>query len=135
MLKNDRSELNYAQLVKKARHLDVTTGSKLKLALLADVSTQHLTPLLRVLFASHGVNAEIYEAGFDTVEVETLDSGSRLYAFEPQVIVILQSIHKLKSCFYEAFGNRGAFAQTQANGIEEVWNAVRRCTPAVIVES
>jgi predicted enzyme involved in methoxymalonyl-ACP biosynthesis len=135
MLKNDRSELNYAQLVKKARRLDPGSGAKLKVAILADVSTQHLTPLLRVLFANNGVNALIYEAGFDTVEVETLNPSSELYAFEPQVIVILQSIMKLKNSFYHAFGNRGAFVQTKADGIEAVWNAIRPRSQAVILQS
>jgi predicted enzyme involved in methoxymalonyl-ACP biosynthesis len=135
MLKNDRSELNYAQLVKKARRLDAASGSRLKLALLADVSTQHLVPLLRVLFASHGVNVEIYEAGFDTLEVETLNPDSELYAFQPQVIVILQSIMKLKNSFYRAFGDRASFPQIQANGIEAVWNTIRKHTAAVIVQS
>jgi FkbH-like protein len=135
MLKNDRSELNYAQLVKKARRLDCASGSKLRVALLADVSVQHLTPLLRVLFAGHGVEVEIYEAGYDTIEVEALNPDSELYAFKPQVVVILQSIMKLKSTFFNAFGHRGSFVQTQANNIEGVWSAIRKHTPAVILQS
>jgi FkbH-like protein len=135
MLKNDRSELNYAQLVKKAKRLGPVSGSKLKVALLADVSTQHLAPLLRVLFAGHGVDVEIYEAGYGTVEVETRNPSSELYAFEPQTIVILQSIMKLKSCFYHASGNRHSFTKIQADGIEAVWKAIRMRSPAVIVQS
>jgi FkbH-like protein len=135
MLKNDRTELNYAHLVKKARHLDAASYPKLKLALLADVSTQHLLPLLRVLFASNGVDVVIHEAGFDTVEVETLNPGSELYAFGPQVMVILKSIMRLKSSFYHASGQRASFAQTQADGIEGVWSAIRTHSQAVIVQS
>ncbi len=41
------------------------TGRSSKLALLADVSTQHLVPVLRVLFGRNGTDIEIYEAGFD----------------------------------------------------------------------
>jgi len=135
MLKNDRTELNYAQLVKRARHLDAASYPKLKVALLADVSTQHLVPLLRVLFASHGVDVVIHEAGFDTVEVETLNPSSELYSFAPQVIVILRSIMRLKSSFYHASGNRRSFAQIQADGIEAVWSAIRTHSQAVILQS
>ncbi|PWU14625.1 MAG: FkbH domain-containing protein [Verrucomicrobia bacterium] len=135
MLKHDRSELDYGQLVKKARRLGPGSGPKLKLALLADVSTQHLTPLLRVLFASNGVDVEIYEAGFDTVEVESLDPNSGLYAFGPQVIVILQSIMKLKSNFYQGQEDRRSFAQAKAGAIEAVWSAIRVRSTAVIVQS
>src|SRR5215213_11066898 len=135
MLKSDRTELDYARLVKKAKLLHPGVGPKLKVALLADVSTQHLVPVLRVLFASNGVDAEIYEAGFDTVEVETLNPQSGLYAFQPQAIVILQSIMKLKGSFYHANGNRGSFAQARSNGVEEVWNTIRAQSQALIVQS
>src|SRR5579859_7854142 len=135
MLKHDRSELSYAQLVKRARRLEANSRPPFKLALLADVSTQHLAPVLRVLFASNGFDAEIYEAGFDTVETEALNPGSGLFAFQPQAIVILQSIMKLKAGFYHAAGNRGAFVEQRAAGIEAVWSAIRERTPALIAQS
>ncbi|MEI9951522.1 MAG: HAD-IIIC family phosphatase [Pseudomonadota bacterium] len=134
MLKPDRSELDYFKLVKQARRL-TPGGRRLKLALLGDVSTQHLVPLLRALFASNGVDAEIYEAGFDTIELEALDPASGLYAFLPDVVVILQSIGKLKSTFYEFPGERGNFVVTKATQIEEVWKAIRARTGAPIVQS
>src|SRR4051812_12249026 len=117
MLKNDRSELHYAHLVRNAKRLGPVAGVKLKVALLADVSTQHLAPLLRVLFASNGVDAEIYEAGFDTVETETLNPRSELYAFAPDALVILQSVMKLKSGFYHAAGRRSDFIPTTVEAI------------------
>ena len=135
MLKNDRAELNYSQLVKRARRLQPGDGQKLKLALLADVSTQHLVPLLRVLFADNGVGVEIYEAGFDTVELEAYDAASGLYAFQPQMVVILQSIMKLKGRFYDDAETRGNFGQVQADKIEAVWKAIQARMPAVILQS
>lgn len=83
ILKNDRSELDYSQLVKKARHLPAC-GQKHKIALLADVSTQHLVPVLNALFASNGINVGIYEAGYDTIALEAYNPSSGLYAFQPQ---------------------------------------------------
>jgi FkbH-like protein len=135
MHRNDRTELVYPELVKKARKLAPLAGPKHKIALLADVSTQHLTPLLRVLFADAGVNAEIYEAGFDTVEAEALNPGSELYQFAPQTIVILQSIMKLKGSFYHGAGRRSTFVSDHAGGIEAVWTAIRAHSQAVIIQS
>src|SRR5260370_38827755 len=97
MLKHDRAEVCYAELVKRARRLEANSRPPFKIALLADVSTLHLAPVRRALFASNGFDAEIYEAGFDTVETEALHPGSGLFAFQPQAIVILQSIVKLKA--------------------------------------
>src|ERR1700733_8974950 len=96
MLKNDRSGLDYYALVKQAKRLVPGQGEKLKLALLADVSTQHLIPLLRVLFAEAGVEVEIYEGGYDTIQLDAYNPASELYSFKPQIVVILQSLMKLK---------------------------------------
>jgi len=135
VLKPDRSELDYLALLKKAKQPPPPGGKRLKLALLGDVSTQHLVPVLRALFASNGVEAEVYEAGFDTVEVEALDPASGLYSFGPDVVVILQSIGKLRSSYYESAGDRSAFARTRAGEIEEVWKAIRKRSGASIVQS
>lgn len=135
MLKNDRSELNYSQLVKKARRLVPGQGQKLKVALLADVSTQHLVPLLRALFASNGVEAQVYEAGYDTVELEAYNPASGLYAFEPQLVVILQSLAKLKAAYYDFPGDRATFSQVQAEKAEAVWKAIQSRTRAQVVQS
>lgn len=135
MLKNDRAELNYADLVKKARRLVPGEGQKLKIALLADVSTQHLVPLLLVLFSSNGVNVEIYEAGYDTVELEVFNPDSGLYAFEPQLVCIFQSLWKLKSLYYVFLGDRTTFSEVQAAKTEAVWKAIQSRTQAQVVQS
>jgi len=135
VLKPDRSELDYLELANRGKRLAPPSGPRLKVALLGDVSTQHLVPLLRALFASNGVDSEIYEAGFDTVEVEVLDPGSGLYAFGPDVIVLLQSVAKLKASYYESPGERAQFARGHATRIEEVWKAIRARSGAPIVQS
>ena len=135
MLKPDRSELDYFELVKKAKLLAPSAGKSLKLALLADVSTQHLVPLLRALFASNGMQVEIYEAGFDTVELEVLDPASGLYAFGADVVVILQSTVWLKYKYFNASGDRSAFARDRASRIEDVWKTIRAHSGAHIVQS
>lgn len=135
MLKPDRSELDFLELVKKAKQLSPAAGKSLKLALLADVSTQHLVPLLQALFASNGMQIETYEAGFDTIELETLDPSSGLYAFGADVVVILQATTWLKYSYFKATGDRSGFARDRASRIEEVWKRIRARTGAHIVQS
>jgi FkbH-like protein len=135
MLNVHASRLDYLELVKEARRLVPGVGTRLRLALLADVSTQHLVPLLRALFARHGVEAEIYEAGYDTVELEAFDAGSRLYAFEPEVVVILQSLGKLKERYYGYQSDRGTFVEAHGSRTEDVWKAIRARSGAPIVQS
>jgi FkbH-like protein len=135
MLKQDRTSLDYFALVKQSRRLVPGAGQPFRLALLADVSTQHLVPLLQALLADNGLEAEIYEAGYDTVELEAHDAGSRLYEFQPQLVCILQSLQKLKPLYYEFDGNRASFSQAWADRIEGVWTAIEGRAPASIAQS
>lgn len=135
MLKNDRSDLDYFQLLRKSRDDAPRVGLPLRVALLADVSTQHLVPILRTLFAGNGIDAEIYEADYDLIEIEAYNPGSGLYGFAPQLVVILQSVQKLKTAFYAFSGDRAQFAQARANTLEEVWHAILGRTNTRIVQS
>ena len=131
----DHGRLDYLELVKEARRLAPGSGPRLKVALLGDVSTQHLLPLLRVLFSRSGTEAEIYEAGYDTIELEALDPAARLYAFAPDVVVILQSVGKLKPRYYSLKGGRSAFVEAEASRAEATWQAIRARSLAPIVQS
>ena len=135
MLKNDRSELDYAQLVKKAKSLRPGNGYRLKMALLADVSTQHLAPLLKALFAGNGVDLDLYEGGFDAIELEAYNAESGLYRFQPQMVVILQSVMKLKASFYDFSGDRGSFGKAQADKMEAVWKAIQARLHVPVIQS
>jgi FkbH-like protein len=135
VLKPNRSGLNYQELVRKARRLQPFGGQKLKLALLADVSTQHLVPLLRALFADNGIEVEIYEAGFDTIQLEAHNPASGLYGFGPQIIVILQSIMKLRDRYYNCAATRNEFCATEAAEIERTWQTLQSHTPVPIIQS
>ena len=135
MLKNDRSELDYAQLVKKAKSARPGNACKLKMGLLADVSTQHLVPLLKAIFAGNGVDLELYEGGFDAIELEAYNAESGLYRFQPQMVVILQSAMKLKAHFYDFHGDRAAFSKIEADKIEGVWKAIQARIHAPVIQS
>ena len=134
LLKLNRSELNYRELVRKARHLKVESGQKLRIALLADVSTQHIVPLLRVLFAANGIDAELYEADFDTIHLEAYNPDSALYTVAPQIIVILQSVTKMRARYYDT-SERDAFARVQAEDIENVWRTLQSRLTVPIIQT
>jgi FkbH-like protein len=132
---NQSADLDYHELVKQAKRLLPGTGQSLKLALLADVSTQHLTPLLKVLFARAQVSVDIYEAGFDTVQTEAYNPASALYAFEPQVVVILQAAAGLRARYYRFSGDVGSFVQSEVDAISGVWEALQSRLPVPVLQS
>jgi FkbH-like protein len=135
MLKLAPDRLDYFALAKRARHLPASSGPEFRVALLGDVATQHLVPLLQVLIADAGFQPVLYEAGFDTVELEALNPNSGLYAFAPQLIVILQGVGKLRALYYDYPGDRAHFARDRAESVEASWKAIRSRTGAPIVQS
>lgn len=66
-----------------------------KLALIGDTATQFLTTAIRGLGIERGYNIAIYEAEYNQVERQLLDLSSDLYTYNPDIIVIFQSTHKL----------------------------------------
>ena len=129
------ADQDYFGLSRRARHLRRPDGPELRLALLGDVSLQHLAPLLEVLIADNGFRPEIYQAGFDTVELEALDTASGLYSFAPQLIVILQGTFKLRDLYYDYPADRNCFVADRAAAIESIWKTIRSNSGASILQS
>jgi len=122
-------------MVKEARTLDLNQAKRtVRLALLADFAPQQIIPLLRVLFARRGFALEVYEAGYDTIDLEVHDPNSGLYAFEPQFVAILMSSQKLKSRLYGS-PSRDQFAHETISRITGLWTTFRQYSKATIIQS
>jgi len=74
--------LDYYTLLRASKRLDASrTSHQVRVALLSDAATQQFVPLLRVLFHNAGVDAVIYEAPFDGIQLEVFNPNSDLYRF------------------------------------------------------
>lgn len=80
--------------LKKLAKIEMT-GPKFKMALLGDTATQLLAVALQGESVARGLAMELYEAEYNQVERQLLDSTSELYQFDADIIVIFQSTHKL----------------------------------------
>lgn len=63
-----------------------------KLAILADSTTQFLRPIISLFCALRGMNLEIYASEFASFKRDILDENSDLYAFKPDAILLLPSV-------------------------------------------
>lgn len=90
--------LTFAELKKNLKK-DVTGFTRVKLALLGDSATQLLAQGLKGAAWNEGIDLEVWEADFAQVERQIFDEGSELYEFEPSIIVIFQSSHKLLASY------------------------------------
>jgi FkbH-like protein len=85
---------NFSSLKKNLKK-DFSELPKQKIAVLGDTSTQFLTQAIRGEGYNHNLNLEIWEADFNQIEYQVSDSNSELYNFNPDIILIFLSSHKL----------------------------------------
>ncbi len=134
MSKRDSQELDYLSLVKQARTLDVSgCAQRVRLALLADFATQHLAAILRVLFARQGVALDVYEGGYDAVDLEVLNPDSGLYRFAPDFVALLGATEKLSARFCET-ADRGRFVDETEARISGWWQTLKARIPATLIQ-
>lgn len=133
MLSKNTPDLDYSRLVRAARKLSPNSAqAKKRIALVGDTATQFFVPLLRALLHDNGVTLEIYEGGFDAVDLEVLDSQSELYEFDPDIVIVLNSTQSLRSRYYGRQGGGEAFAKETLGRIAAVWDTIHKhCRAAV----
>ncbi|OAV71538.1 FkbH domain protein [Bacteroidales bacterium Barb4] len=69
----------------------------LKVALLGDTATQFLAAAIKGTAVERGYNLNFFEAEYNQVERQFMDTASELYAFRADYIIVFQSAHKLLS--------------------------------------
>lgn len=85
--------------LKKNLKKDFTGLVPVKVALLGDSATQLLAQALRGAGFNEGFDLKVWEADFGQVELQVFDTGSELYKYNPDVIIIFQCSHKLLSAY------------------------------------
>ena len=81
--------------LKKNLKKDFSNFKIIKIALLGDTATQFLIQALRGTGYDKGFDLQIWEADFNQVERQVFDPSSELYEFNPDIVIVFQSTHKL----------------------------------------
>ena len=135
MLRYGSAKLDYVSLIKQAGRLDYSVcNRKCKLALLSDAAPQYLVSIFKTLFHSYQIEAEIYEAGFNTIEPEIYNSNSALYQFNPDYVALIHSSAQLRSRYYAAT-EKNNFWNQEVTRIKAMWAALTEKTKAQIIQS
>jgi FkbH-like protein len=130
----DLSHLDYFALVREHRRLDAKGKTPIKVAVLAEFASQKYCEMLRVLFARSGFDAQLYEADYDTIELEAFNAESGLYAFGPDVVLVVPSTNALRYKYFQDTDAREDFADRVAARFANVWSAIGSRTKAQIVQ-
>ncbi len=137
MIKYGLEELDYIRLCREAKNIPVSEiAKKLKIALMADFSSQQLTLVLRTLFYKNNITADILEAEFDSIDHMILAQDSPLEAFAPEIVVLLESTQALRDRYRSFQGTSQEFAAEKAQELEMRWHKIRqKCPKAVILQT
>src|SRR5580765_4488666 len=134
--RHSSAPLDFFALVKEARKLDSSRCTQtLRVAVLGDCSTQHLTTILPALFCRASIDASLFEAEYDSIELQAFDPGSDLYAAAADVIVLLNSTGKLRQKYYAFGDDKSGFVAHILGKITAVWDAIGRHTQSPVLQS
>lgn len=84
----------FLQLKKNLKN-DFSNLKTIKIALLGDTATQFLALALRGAGFDAGFNLQLWEADFNQIERQVFDPQAELYEYNPDVVILFQSSHKL----------------------------------------
>jgi len=85
---------DFSQLKKNLKK-DFSGLTRIKVALLGDSATQLLIQAIKGAGYDAGLDLELWEADFNQVERQVFDPQSELYGFQPDMVILFRSSHKL----------------------------------------
>lgn len=109
--------------LKKNLKKDFSDLKIIKVALLGDTATQFLTQALKGLGYDNGFNLDIWEADFNQIERQVYDLSSELYDFNPEIVIVFQSSHKLLGKYNKIKPDQHLlFAANELAAIENIYS-------------
>jgi len=114
MENTNKSDLKGLADLRKNLKKDFSHSKLVKLAVVGDSATQLFVEALKGYGYEVGINFDIFEAEYDQIEQQILDTSSPLYQFKPEFIVLFHSTQKATSVFY---GLSDAEKQKFADGL------------------
>lgn len=113
--------MDYNQLRKAARKIDLSSVSETKIAFLSNYSTQYLANAVVFQGKLEGINVKSYEGGFNQLSLDVLDSKSGFYEFVPDYTFLAFDSKALKNDFYKLRQNEKVnYSVTFLNEVESL---------------
>ncbi len=96
-----------------------------KLAVIGNCATQHIATAIKGEAFLRGLFIDVFDADYDQIDAQTMDSGSELYSFAPNAVLLVMCTEKL----YEGFCStpvekRPSFADDTIARIRMYWTLI-----------
>lgn len=113
---------SFTQLKKNLKR-DCATFKTVRIALLGDTATQFLVQAIKGCAYEAELNADVWEADFNQIDRQIFDPESELFSFQPEIVILFQSSHKLLGKFNKfSAEEKGNLAQTQAEQVSTYYS-------------
>ena len=100
-------------------------GNAIRVAIIGDCSTQHLTTAVKGTAFFEGLNLDLFDADYDQVEAQLTDPTSEVYQFSPSFILLVMCTEKLQEAFYASSpDSRASFAEDTLARITRYWSSI-----------
>jgi FkbH-like protein len=117
--------MNFSTLKKNLKK-ELINSKKIKIALLGDSATQFLHTAIKGYGVEFNYNLEIWESDFNQVEQQILNEDSELYDFQPDVVVIFHSSHKLLNKYNKLKPeNQLHFSANELSNLTDYYNVLQ----------
>lgn len=114
---------------------DFTSFPKVRVALLGDSATQFLGKAIRGHGYEEKLDLEIFEADFDQLDRQILNSDSELYEARPDLIIIYTSVEKLWRRFAATAPEaRQSFSEQILAEIRNWWQSIAASSKAKVIQ-
>jgi len=120
--------------LKKNLKKDFSNHKKMKIAFLADSSSQFICQAIRGLGFEFDLDLQIFESDYNQIGNQIYDNNSDLYEFNPEIVIIFQSAHKLLLKYNKSNNEElSSFASNELNEIQNYFNTLLKQLNAKII--
>ena len=128
------TEPTFLQLMKNCKK-DSSALVPYKFAVLGDCATQHLAAAIKGYAFKEGYAFNIFDADYNQIDGQVMDTQSELYNFEPKAVLIYMCSEKLYEMFCcTALDRRAKFADMMFAKIHSYWNYIGQHINAKIMQ-
>ncbi len=113
--------------LKKNLKQNFSNLKRIKIAILGDTATQFLAQSIQAVGYEKSLFLDIWEADFNQIERQILDTSSELYTFEPEIVIVFQSTHKLLQKYNKQSSNeQKQLASSRLMEIKNLYNSLEQ---------
>jgi len=117
---------SFRELQKKAKQ---TTGNttEIKVAVLGNHTSNFFVKALENQLTVAGFKPSLFESDYDQIDITLIDQESDLYKFNPEIIIVFESVLKLKDKFYSIKDNESQsdFCKSQIDIVQNRVSNIR----------